>query len=211
MSDMTQQAPAQKGSKKIIALAIICVILAASLVGVIAVYQPTGLEEELAEKEAMISSLQAQIASLQNQLSQAPNVATYQAQITSLNEQIEYLNATLANTYEDILSMQKALRLELSTLLYDSSFTQDANATTDVWANIVETAGYVVIEANATAATTYAEIAYIMSETNFYYNQTIGTYGIALFPVLPGPVQIRIGNINQTEANIVNATITYVY
>lgn len=211
MSDMIQEPTAQKRNKKVIALAIICVILAASLIGVIAVYQPTGLQEELAQKEAIISSLQAQIASLQNQLAQAPNATTYQAQITNLNQQITELNATLTSAYASIVSMQKALHLELKALLFDNSFTQDANSTTEVWTNIVETAGYITIQAEATADTTYAEILYVMGETNFNYNQTIGTSGTAIFPVLPGPVQIKIGNINQAEANTVNATITYYY
>ena len=211
MSDMTQEPIAQKGSKKVIALAIICVILAASLVGVIAVYQPTGLQEELAEKEALISSLQTQIGSLQYQLAQAPNATTYQAQIANLNQQITILNDTLTSAYASIVSMQRALNLELTALLFDDSFTQDANATTEVWTNIVETAGYITIEAQATANTTYAEILFVMGETNFNYNQTIGTSGTAIFPVLPGTVQIKIGNINQATSNNVNATIRYYY
>jgi len=211
MSNMTQEPPAQKRNKKVIALAIICVILAASLIGVIAIYQPIGLQEELAEKNALINSLEAQVASLRSQLAQAPNATTYQAQITSLNEQITELNNTLTSAYASIVSMQRALNLELTALLFDDSFTQDANATTEVWTNIVETAGYITIAAQATANTTYAEIIYIMGEITFNYNQTIGTSGTAIFPVLPGPPQIKIGNINQAETNTVNATIRYYY
>jgi len=212
MSDMTQEPTAQKRNKKVIALAVICVILAASLVGVIAVYQPTGLQEELAEKDALISSLQAQIVSLQSQLAQAPNATTYQAQITSLNQQITNLNATLMAAYEDMVSMQSALNLALSAVPYDDSFSQDANTTTVVWTGTLVYAGYVAIVAEATANTTYAEIIYSLGENYYFnYNQTIGTSGTAIFPVLPGDVQISIGNINQTEANNVSATITYCY
>ncbi|MCW4003351.1 MAG: hypothetical protein NWE95_05505 [Candidatus Bathyarchaeota archaeon] len=208
---MTQEPIAKKRNKTVIALAIICIILAASLIGVIAVYQPTILQEELAEKDALISSLQAQIGSLQYQLAQAPNATTYQAQITSLNQQITILNDTLTSAYASIVSMQRALNLELTALLFDDSFTQNANTTTEVWTNIVETAGYITIAAQATANTTYAEILFVMGETNFNYNQTIGTSGTAIFPVLPGTVQIKIGNINQAESNSVNATIRYYY
>jgi hypothetical protein len=212
MSDMTQEPTVQKRNKKVIALALICVILAASLVGVIAVYQPTGLQEELAEKDALIDSLQAQIISLQSQLAQAPNATTYQAQITSLNQQITNLNATLTAAYEDMVSLQSALNLALSSVIYTDSFSQDANTTTVVWVGTMVYAGYVAIVAEATANTTYAEIIYSLGENYYFnYNQTIGTSGTAIFPVLPGDVQISIGNINQTEANNVSATITYCY
>jgi hypothetical protein len=212
MSDMTQVPTVQKRNKKVIALALICVILAASLVGVIAVYQPTGLQEELAEKDALIDSLQAQIISLQSQLAQAPNATTYQAQISSLNQQITNLNATLMAAYEDMVSLQSALNLALSSVLYTDSFSQDANTTTVVWVGTMVYAGYVAIVAEATANTTYAEIIYSLGENYYFnYNQTIGTSGTAIFPVLPGDVQISIGNINQTEANNVSATITYCY
>jgi hypothetical protein len=212
MSDMTQVPTVQKRNKKVIALALICVILAASLVGVIAVYQPTGLQEELAEKDALIDSLQAQIISLQSQLAQAPNATTYQAQITSLNQQITNLNATLTAAYEDMVSLQSALNLALSSVIYTDSFSQDANTTTVVWVGTMVYAGYVAIVAEATANTTYAEIIYSLGENYYFnYNQTIGTSGTAIFPVLPGDVQISIGNINQTEANNVSATITYCY
>ena len=43
------------------------------------------------------------------------------------------------------------------------------------------------------------------------FNQTIGTSGTALFPLLPGTVEIRMGNINQSDANNVTATITHYY
>jgi hypothetical protein len=212
MSDMTQVPTVQKRNKKVIALALICVILAASLVGVIAVYQPTGLQEELAEKDALIDSLQAQIISLQSQLAQAPNATTYQAQISSLNQQITNLNATLMAAYEDMVSLQSALNLALSSVIYTDSFSQDANTTTVVWVGTMVYAGYVAIVAEATANTTYAEIIYSLGENYYFnYNQTIGTSGTAIFPVLPGDVQISIGNINQTEANNVSATITYCY
>ena len=90
-----------------------------------------------------------------------------------------------------------------------SNFIQEANSTTTVWNDQLDYAGYVVVQATATANTTYAEVIYSYSETNFNYNQTLGTSGTALFPVLPGTVTVKIGNINQTDANNVTATVTY--
>ena len=61
MRAMSQENNVQKKSNPktiVIALAIICIILAASLVGVIALYQPNDSQAQLAEKDSTISSLQ---------------------------------------------------------------------------------------------------------------------------------------------------------
>ena len=55
MNQMTQENPARKKSNmKVIALALVCVILAASLVGVIAVYVPNNSQAQLTEKDNTI-------------------------------------------------------------------------------------------------------------------------------------------------------------
>jgi len=52
MSQMTQENLVQKKSNmKVIALVVVCIILAASLVGVIAVYVLNNSQTQLAEKE----------------------------------------------------------------------------------------------------------------------------------------------------------------
>jgi hypothetical protein len=216
---------AKKGNKKVIALAIICIILAASLVGVIAVYQPYNLQAQIAEKDTTINSLTRQIANLTEQLSKSLDPTTYaqqvaymNQQIANLNTQIAYLNDTLISTYSDNAGYQKVVNLELSGTLYDDTFTQNANVTTTLTltTNQLYYAGYILVEAQATANTTYAEILYSYGNYNFDYNQTLGVSGTAIFPVLSSPaepstVEIRIGNVNQTTTNSVSATITYYY
>ena len=90
------------------------------------------------------------------------------------------------------------LNCRLQESFYDSTFSQDANTTTTVWNDQLDYAGYVVVQATASANTTYAEVSYSYAGTNFDYNQTLGTSGTAVFPVLPGTVTVKIGNINQT-------------
>jgi len=203
---MTQENNVQKKSNPrivVIALAVICVILAASLVGVIALYQPSASSSQLAEKDSLISSLNEQIATLRNQSSSSGDVSTYVAQIAYLNQQVQALNDQL-NTTTTILNLQD------SQVLYDDTFTQDANSTTTVFNDQIYYAGYIAVQATATADTTFAEVIYTFGATNFDYNQTIGTSGAAIFPVLPGTVMVRIGNINQTSTNSVTATVTNV-
>jgi hypothetical protein len=195
----------------VIGLAIICIILAGSLVGVIAIYQPNNSQAQLAEKDSTISSLQAQIASLEQRVANQANASTYVTQIAYLNQQLLNLNETLTNTNADLSSLQNILQLQASGTLYDDTFVQDANSSTAVWNDILEYSGYVVVQATATANTTYAQALYTFSGANFNFNQTIGTSGTAIFPVLPGTVEINIGNTNQTTTNTVTATATYYY
>jgi hypothetical protein len=215
--------PEQRMDKKVIALAIICIILAASLVGVIAVYQPAAnsdsqsdLQAQIAAKDAQISTLQTQITSLQSQLNQASNSAgstnSLQQQVNSLQAQLSAMNSTLY----DLQIYQKIAYLLMSGALYSGTFIQDANSSTTVWTDMLPYAGYIVVNAQALANTTYAEVRYTFSEVNFDYNATIGTSGTVIFPVLgtesnPVATEILIGNVNQTQSNSVNATLTYYY
>jgi cell division protein FtsB len=218
MNQMTQENPVQKKSNmKIIALVIVCVILAASLIGVIAVYVPNNMQAQLTEKENTINSLQTQINALEHQIS-TTNSTTYVTQIAYLNSQLSNLNYTLTNIYSDYASLQndyaslqEITQLATSEEWYDKSFSQDGNATTTLGTAQVDYAGYVVVQATATANSTYAEVLYTFGGIDMDFNQTIGTSGTALFPLLPGTVEIRIGNINQSNANNVTATITYYY
>jgi peptidoglycan hydrolase CwlO-like protein len=218
MNQMTQENPVQrKSNMKIIALVVVCVILAASLVGVIAVYVPNNSQAQLTEKENTINSLQTQIGALEYQISKT-NSTTYASQIANLNSQLSDLNNTLTSVYadyssvqNDYASLQEITQLTTSELWYQNSFSQNGNATTSLGTAQVDYAGYVVVQATATANSTYAEVLYTFDGINMDFNQTIGTSGTALFPLLPGSVEIRMGNINQSNANNITATITHYY
>ncbi len=209
---MSQESSVQKkGNSKILVFALIaiCVILAGSLVGVIAIYQP--LDSQMTAKDNTINDLRAQISQLESQLNNSTgNSETTQAylnQINQLNLQLSYLNSSY-------VAANSIAQLQQSGLLYSASsgaITQAANSTTNLWNDQLDYAGYVVVQATATANTTYAEAIYSFSGANFDLNQTIGTSGTALFPVLPGPVQINIGNINQNDTNTITVTATYYY
>jgi hypothetical protein len=204
----------RKGNLKVLAFALVgvVVILAASLVGVIAIYQP--IDSQLAAKDNTISSLQSQISSLESELASQSNSSSTQAyvnQITLLNQQLASLNDSFTAAQSDAYLFQSILQLQESGTLYSNSLTQDANNTTTIWNDQLEYAGYVVVQATATANTTYAEVIYSYTGANFDYNQTIGTSGSAVFPVLPGIVQVIVGNINQNNSNNLTITATYFY
>ncbi len=207
---MSQDNPIQKKtSMKVITLAVLCVLLAASLVAVIAIYatngNPSDLKGQITEKNNLISSLQANNTALQNQLSQVPDTSVYTNQIATLNQQLANANSQVAGYYNI------ALMNSSSSLIYQQPLTQDPNATTSIFSDSIFYSGYVIVQATATANTTYAEVIYSYGGFNFDYNQTLGTSGTAAFPVLPGTLIINIGNINQTVANTVTVSATYYY
>ena len=205
----------KKGNSKVLVFALVgvVVILAASLVGVIAIYQP--IDSQLATKDNTISSLNSQILNLEYELASQSNSSSTQAyvnQITLLNQQLASLNDSFTAARSDAYSFQNILQLQESGILYpSSSITQAANASTTIWNDQLEYAGYVIVQATATANTTYAEVLYSYTGVNFDYNQTIGTSGSAVFPVLPGIVQVIVGNINQNNSNNLTITATYFY
>ena len=139
------------------------------------------------------------------------NSTTYVSQIAYLNSQLSDLNDTLTSAYSEYASLQKNVQLGISEVWYDNSFSQNANDTTTLGTAEVDYAGYVVVQATATANTTYAQVLYTYGGIDLDFNQTIGTSGTALFPLLPGTVEMRIGNINQSDVNNVTATITHYY
>jgi hypothetical protein len=217
MNYMSQEKPFQKKSNiKVIALAVVCVILAASLIGIIAVNLPN--QAQIAEKDNTINSLNQQISALELQLSQKPDATTYQTQITSyvtqissLNSQLSDLNDTLTYVYADYANLQSIVQLGKSGILYDATSTQNANTTTTLWNDQLDYAGYIVVQATASSNTTYAQVLFTYGEVNFDYNQTLGTAGTAIFPVLPGIVEVRVGNTIANDLNNATVKATYYY
>jgi hypothetical protein len=218
MNYMSQEIPVQNKSKiKVIALTVVCVILAASLIGVIAaIYLPC--QAQTAEKDNTINSLNQQIAALELQLSQTPDATTYQTQIASyvtqiasLNSQLSDLNDTLTYVYADYANLQSIVQLGKSGILYDATSTQNANTTTTLWNDQLDYAGYIVVQATASSNTTYAQVLFTYGEVNFDYNQTLGTAGTTIFPVLPGIVEVRVGNTIASDTNNATVKATYYY
>jgi hypothetical protein len=197
----------KKKNKQVIALAVICVVLAASLVSVIAFYQPAQTDDQ----QATIDALEEQIALFR--LNQT-DIQPYVAQIASLQSQLQQyanLNDSLTSLYDDIANYEQLLALQKSSTIYaEQTFTQNPNSVTQIYSGTTIYAGYVIVQVtSSTANSTYAQVIYSFSETDFSYNQTIGTSGTAIFPVLPSSeadsFKVLVGN---TQTDITNATIT---
>ena len=207
---LTPQLPVRKRNIKVIALAIICVILAASLVGVIAVYQPanTNLQSQITEKDNTIASLNQTIYYLQ---ATTTNASVYIQQIAYLEQELSSMNDTLTSAYENVYYYENVTALKAGAyLVYQQQATIGNNTWADAYNNALSYAGYIVVQATSTSNTTYVETLYSSHGVNFDQNVTLGMSGTAYFPVLPGTVEVRIGNLDQTSA-AVNVTVSYYY
>jgi len=197
----------KKKNKQVIALGVICVVLAASLVGVIALYQPAQPDDQ----QAIIDELEQQIA--QFRLNQT-DIQPYLTQIASLQSQLqqyENLNDSLTAMYADITDYEQLLALQKSSTIFpQETLIQNPNSVTMIYTGTTIYAGYVIVQVTSSNAnSTYAQVIYRFGETNLSYNQTIGTSGTALLPVLPSPeadsFKVLVGN---TQTDIANATTT---
>jgi hypothetical protein len=214
MNNMGVYNPGPKKNIKLIALTVVCIVLAASLVGILALYVSNGntadLKAQITDKDNTITSLQSQIDSLEVQISQNPNSTVYQNQIASLNQQINNLNDEISNLNGQLSGYYNIAIMNASSILLNQQVvTQDANSTTNIFSSTIYYAGYVAIQATASADTTFVEVNYSYAGSTFDYNKTIGVSGTAVFPVLPGALLINIGNTNQTAVN--NATVSAIY
>jgi uncharacterized protein YoxC len=188
---------------KVITLAIICVVLAAGLVGVIAVYGPnSNLPTQITNKDNTISQLQQQVDNLKLQT----NITTVMEQYAILEQNLTEENA-LVNSYSSIANMTAS-----ATPVSSQAVSQDGNTSTVVWNDNLSYAGYITVQAQATSNTTYAETIYSNSGVNFDQNITLGTQGTAAFPIVPGQIEVEIGNLDSSNTtNTATVTIEYYY
>lgn len=212
MRTMTQQAiPVKKTSVTVVALAVVCVVLAAGFVGLIVIYAPGNqanpdqqntidqLNEQLANfivNQTDIAPYAQQIAQLRAQLQQYQDQPTDNDTITALQQEI--------TNYEQLIALQKT-----GTIYATNTFTQNPNTVTQIFSGSTSYAGYVVVQATSTANSTYAQVQFTFGSIVYSYNQTIGLSGTAVLPVLPSTDDNTfIVSIGNTQINITNNTVT---
>ncbi len=213
---MTEQTtPSKKLDIKVIALTIICIVLAASLVGII-VTTPSGpsvadLQAQIAEKDGTIASLQAQLsAAMQNNQGGGADqntISYYENQIAALNQQLADLNASLTDTTE----LEQLLALQVRGDLYGNSFTQGPGTLTTLYDGGVGYGGYLNLYAEASSNTTFVWVTCLFGQYTWSQNLTIGNANTLIIPVLPGTLTVKVGNTEATNTNTVNATLSYYY
>jgi uncharacterized coiled-coil protein SlyX len=123
------------GKKGVIALGLMCTVLAAGLVAAFLVYPPmvSNLESQIAEKDNTISSLNSQVETLTNQKNQLQTwlddnvsslnsqIADLQGQLATVNSQISSLNSTVTTLQSQVGTLRAIInmsRSELKTLVF---------------------------------------------------------------------------------------------
>ena len=176
------------GRNVVIALGIICIILAVGLVGTVANYT-----SKISGKDNTITTNNSQIRALTTKLNQLQNT------ITNLQSQINDLN--------DIVNLAK------STVWVDSqTVSQPANSYV-YWRFSAIYAGYVsVYVQTSTTTNTYVRVIYSSHGVNYDNQIGVGTGRTVVFPVLPSStIEIRVGNSNWLDGATETVTITLYY
>jgi hypothetical protein len=203
---MSQQ---KKTSIVVIALSIICVLLAASFAVTLALYLPN--QSKLTEQEQTITTLNNQISALEQEIANTPDINVFQAQINELKTQATALNNSLVNTNQQLSQLRDIVNLNKYTLMYTNTTDQAPQTNSTVLDAPLGYAGYITIQATSNSTTTYAMISYTYKDFTIVYNQTLGLSGSALFPVLPAQTKMIVGNLEAENVTQVAATITYYY
>lgn len=208
----------ESGQKRVVgrtvalALGLVCVLLAAGLVGVLAVYLSGGassaeIDKLKTENEGLkgnLTSLTNQVFNLQNSLSQAN---------TNLeNLRTEYESA-IAESNEAYLSLLNLLNLNVSMpILLNQAVQLEAGANTTLFNDFfAEYAGYFTVQVTSSSNTTYAQVLYSYLGFNFDDVVTVGESGTAAFAVLPGIIEVRLGNTEPATAVTATVAVRYVY
>jgi hypothetical protein len=186
-----------------IILGLVCIILSASLITVLALYLPAAntinsLNAEITGLQGNITSLTQQISVLQSTYSQINTQLTDKdAQIADLNQAIQ--------TYQSLLFLN-----ETGVLAGNQVFQVGPNTNVTIWSDLVEYAGYVTVDVQSSSNTTYAQVVYTtLYGVNYDEAVVVGISGATAFPVLPGTIEVRIGNTESVDS--VNGTVTAIY
>ncbi|MEM2027553.1 MAG: hypothetical protein QXG68_07050 [Candidatus Bathyarchaeia archaeon] len=209
------------------ALGIICLILAAGLMAAIANYtsiisekdkEIDSLKSQIMDRDNMVLSLNStienllkeieskdsQISSLRDEMDRIKvwlegNITYYEAQISALENRVNELTA-IVNLEKSVVLVEKA------------TISQPARSYTS-WGFPVDYAGYItVVVHSSTTPNTYVRVKYSAFGVDYDNTITVGTSGIAVFPVLPcSNVEVIVGNTNLLTGATQTITIIYTY
>ncbi len=190
------------------AMMIACIVLLASVVGVIAFYWPTvnDLNAQVAEKDLSIAGLTGNVTSLTSQIEDLQDsIDQKDYTIANLQEVIKPLKAT-NDYYLSIMYMN-----ESATLVATSSLTMNASESGEIYQRDLDYAGYVAVSVEAPSNTTYVQLYYSYKQINYNQNVTVGESGTAYFPILPTVITIRVGNTDTYTGDTINGTVAARY
>jgi hypothetical protein len=177
---------------------VICIVLAASLIVVIANGTHFSDKPNTSDLEKQVTNLNTQITSLQNQITNLNSI------VSDYEEQIEDL-VDINNYHANVIALEESM-----IILDAQTYTQDTPAKTVLFDDILLYAGYIEVQVESTSTTTYIQTSYTYENVKFNQTITVGTNGAAQFPILPGNIEILLCNTD-TETSNTTVTMTYFY
>ena len=195
------------GRTVVIVLGLICVILAAGLVGVLAVYLTGSTSaSEINRLKAENTGLKGNMTALTNQYT------TLQNSLSQANANLESLRADNADLQDYATSLLNVLNLNASaTLIRDQAVQLEAGENVTVFNNFIDYAGYITVQVTSDSNSTFAQVIFSYRNFNFDNTLVVGKSGAVAFPVLPGSVTVNVGNTELTDAVNATVTATYIY
>lgn len=191
---------------------IVCITVSIVLSGILVTYlaKSNDLEAQIFKKDQQIAAFNSTIYSVNSQ------IANLQADLTQANDQITSLQEILTNfqtNYQTVLDDYLGIiNLAVTDSLFNNAvLSQTANQTSTAFLDQIKYAGYMYVYIESNSTTTYAQIIYDEFGVNFNQKITIGEVGSASFPVLPGELEILIGNEETIDSVSGYVTISYVY
>ena len=170
--------------------------------------QYSSLQSQSSSLQSQYSSLNSQYSSLQSQYSSLQSkYSSLQSQYSSLQSNSSFLNSQ----YSSLLSIASLSQTE--TLENSQTISQPAGYYTYYTFNI-SYAGYITVDVlSSTISNTLVKIiGYSSNGISYSSGQiTVGSSGTVSYPVLPGTVQVEIGNPYFFSGASATVTITYTY
>ncbi len=108
--------------------------------------------------------------------------------------------------------LEDIVNLRLSKTLVSHETINEPASSYVYWRFHINYAGYIVVTVHSsTTDKTYVEVVYHSYGTSFDQKVYVGSEGSAVFPVLPGTIEVRVGNSNFISGATQVVSITYYY
>jgi len=214
MTEETQRKSGEVQQKRVvgrtiaIGLGLVCIVLAAALIGVVAVYL-----SNQTTNAAATDALKVENANLKgNQTSLIQQISNLQTSLSQARDEIASKDADIADYNSAYIALQNVLNMNASaTILPTTAVPLDAGTNVTLYNNYLDYAGLVTVQATSSSNTTYAQVRYVFSGYYFENVVVVGQSGTAAFAVLPGNVEVIIGNTELSTAVTSNVAVTYIY
>jgi len=164
------------------------------------------LRSQITEKDDTISSLNSQIAGLRSR------VKELESTVNELRSRVSDLEVENTNLRVLVNKLWSIIDLKESTVWVDRETVSQPAGWYTYWTFNAPYAGYVVVQVHSsTTENTYVRVMWSSHGAYYDHSITVGASGTAVFPVLPGSIEIRVGNTNLFGGATETVTIIYFY